>query len=114
SDLECGAWSPLFESADKSAHSKLRFNETATTIHPGVGRFGGRTFSLDLSFSAAKSPTTECKCECSAGCVTFVFSNRPGLSNCNTSSGSSRFISGSGTGQRAATEAPHRHAFVPN
>src|SRR6266550_6673573 len=89
-------------------------NETATTIHPRVGRFGGRTFPLDLSLSAAEATATECECERSASRVALGFSNRTGLSNRDTSAGSSVFISGSDTRQHAATEAPCSHAFIRN
>ena len=90
------------------------FNETATTIHPRVGRFGGCTYSLELSFSAAEAPTTKCECqrECSASCVTFGFANGTGLGNRDSGAGPGVFIACPDTRQRAATEAPHRHAFV--
>src|SRR5438552_17882414 len=89
-------------------------NETATTIHPRVSRFGGCTCYLDLSFSAAESPATECKCErkCSAGCVTFGCSHRAGLSNRDSSAGPGVFVSGSDARQHAATQAAYSHTLV--
>jgi hypothetical protein len=32
-------------------------NETTTTIHPRIGRFGGHPYCLELPFSAAEAAT---------------------------------------------------------
>jgi len=103
----------VISSPNGGASAIERSNATATTIHPGPGRFGGGFDSLELSLSAGQAAPTQRQRKQPADSATFAATNIDGYRDADTATGA---ISGPSSGacdrQYSATKDSRHHAAL--